>query len=94
MNLETFEQPRAGRTFRYILSDGVELMRSRAFVNGQLIYTNDCPDPPCHEEFIVPANAGGGTLRIIGEDTSGRTIDRIFNILDERSSGGFSAVGG
>ncbi|MBY3211497.1 hypothetical protein [Rhizobium laguerreae] len=95
MDIETFEAPRAGRVFRYILRDGSQLLRSRAFVNGQLVYSSDCPDPPCHEEFIVPPNAAGEMLQVMGEDSRGQTISRDFLILGENSSnsGGFSAAG-
>ena len=95
MDIDTFDAPRAGRLFRYTLRGSSKFMRSKAYINGQLVHSGDCPDPPCHEEFMVPESAGGGTLRVLGENAAGQTISRDFIILGRAgsTSSGFSAAG-
>jgi hypothetical protein len=47
-----------------IVYDGVGVTSTTAAIDGVAVFQSDCPDPPCHEMFIIPVDAVGSRLTI------------------------------
>jgi hypothetical protein len=77
--------PIEGRNFRFTVIGGVGVTKISVRLNGKVIYEDDCPDPPCHEEMRVPSGSGGSELVVIAKDSTGGTLERKFFV--ERTEG-------
>ena len=55
--------PISGKDFHFTVSSEsrTEIVVS---IKGRTVYRVECPDPPCHEMFRVPAEAGSESLII------------------------------
>jgi hypothetical protein len=89
MEMKTDAQAIAGRRFAIdVIDDGpvhVEL-----HVGTDLVWKHDCPDPPCHEEVIVPERYAGESLTISARSpASPEGISRRVEILRRSHSQGF-----
>ncbi len=71
MQMQYMSEPVAGETFSVEITEAAGASHLSAFVDEQLVYEVQCPDPPCHEAFTVPYGSGGSILRVVAEDASG-----------------------
>lgn len=99
MRIEVQGQPTAGRMFRAVVYDGIGVTSTTAAIDGVAVFKSDCPDPPCHEVFMIPMDAVGTTLTIEAKDSKGNRARASFTIVPDTtgtpmpSPGGAASIG-
>ncbi len=64
MNVTYRSRPIEGRFFHLSAEQIAGRASFKAYINGELFWEEECPDPPCHEECRIPQGIAGGTLLI------------------------------
>jgi hypothetical protein len=82
MNVTYERPPIEGRPFHVSASDVDGSADFRAYLNGEIIWSHRCPDPPCHEQVSIPENVAGSTLLIVVTDNQ-EERELTFFINDE-----------
>jgi hypothetical protein len=81
IELWTFDDPVEGELFKYkITGNKKEPMKTTIFINDNIVNSNKCEDPPCHEEIMIPPNSRGTTLKINIIDSDVGNIEHVFKI--------------
>lgn len=68
MNLSYRSNPIEGQVFHISADDVRGRARFRADINGELFWEDECPDPPCHEQCLIPERIAGSTLLLTVHD--------------------------
>ena len=68
MQLIYDKPPRIREIFRLSVYTTSGPARVECYVDGQLIFRTDCPDPPCHEQLYVRPEYNDSELLIVGTD--------------------------
>jgi hypothetical protein len=87
MRIEVQGQPTAGRMLRAVVYDGVGVTSTTAAIDGVAVFQSDCPDPPCHEMFMIPSDAVGAVLTIEAKDSKGNRDRASFSIVPSTTGG-------
>ncbi len=82
MNLKWYSPPIAGKNFSFMIEHSAVRVETSVYLDEQLVFTSECPDPPCHEVFSVPKDAAKHSLELIVRDGNKIIYDKRFVIKD------------
>jgi hypothetical protein len=68
MKVSYEDRPVEGHIFRVSAEHVAGRAQFNAYLNGELFWEHECPDPPCHEQLRVPPSIAGGILLITVRD--------------------------
>jgi hypothetical protein len=86
--------PNPGEPFRFYILGSKQEVTIKAYIGSALIFTSECPDPPCHEIVQIPQDTAGATLRVVATDHAGLNFEQKFTIgtSNEPNKGGSTVV--
>lgn len=64
MKIQPDGDPIAGSIFGISVNED-QPVEIEVYAGGELVYEHDCPDPPCHEQFLIAPEFAGQTLKIV-----------------------------
>ena len=79
MQLRFEEPPRAGSVFRLSIADPEGIAHTIWALDGDVVNTSECDDPPCYEEMYIQPHWEGRALHIVSTD-SRETRELSFRI--------------
>lgn len=84
MKIRVDGQPIAGERLGIDVDDN-DPVQIEVFSDSRLIWRHECPDPPCHEQFLIPSDHAGRTLQIASRSPSSQEWRSLeLNILPPR----------
>jgi len=63
MKIEPDGDPVAGSIFGINVNED-QPVQIEVYADAELVFQHDCPDPPCHEQFLIAPEFAGKTLKI------------------------------
>jgi hypothetical protein len=69
MQLQFEKPPRAGSKFRLRIVDPVGIAHTIWALDGDVVNTFECDDPPCYEEMYISPYWEGRELHIVSTDS-------------------------
>ncbi len=79
----TYERPPVeGEPFRISAQEVAGSAKFKVYLNGEILWEHDCPDPPCHEQLMIPTNVAGSTLLVEVKDNR-EQHELVFFINDD-----------
>lgn len=68
MQLQFPEPPKAGTNFRLTIKDVEGIAHTTWLLEGDVVETTECGDPPCYEEMYIDPEWEGREMRILSTD--------------------------
>src|SRR6202008_689818 len=68
MDIKYTSPPTENRFFNFSATDVSGVAKFEAYLNGKLLWSEECPNPPFHEQLRLPDGLAGNTLLIVGSD--------------------------
>jgi hypothetical protein len=79
----TYERPPVeGEPFRISAQEVAGSAKFKVYLNDEILWEHDCPDPPCHEQLMIPTNVAGSTLLVEVKDNR-EQHELVFFINDD-----------
>lgn len=82
MKIKYASPPVENRVFNFSATDVSGTTKFGAYLNGELFWTEECPDPPCHEQIRLPDGMAGNTLLVVASDEK-EAHEVVFFINDD-----------
>ena len=82
VNVSYERRPIEGAPFKFSAVNVAGAADFNAYIDGEIFWSRRCPDPPCHEEALIPENVAGSTLLIVATDDE-ETRELTFFINDD-----------
>jgi hypothetical protein len=68
------KSPIAGEEFSATAADFLGRATIEFYIDDELVHLLECPDPPCHDSFLLADSAAGKPLIIVGKDDTGEAL--------------------
>ena len=78
--IDVARQPMAGADNDLFVEAMAGPVHVRVLSEGQVLFSHDCKDPPCHERFLIPDSAAGKALHVHVTDSQGSVGQQSFDI--------------